>query len=184
MDEQALAAHGQQGAHGVGDLGLVERHDDLALGVDALVDLQAPLAGDQRLEGAGHAVGLGPRAPAELEAIAEAARGDQTDLGELALEHGVGGGGGAVDDEVEIGGGDAGLGDGCQHAIGLVGGGGEDLGEPDALALRADLVEQQVREGAADVDANHPPHACLVSRSRSSSGVAARVARTSRSKGH
>ena len=51
--------------------------DHLARHVHALVDLDAPLARDQRLEGAGHAVGPGPRAPAELEGVAEAARGDR-----------------------------------------------------------------------------------------------------------
>ena len=108
---------------------------------------------------AGHAVGLGPRAPAELEGVAEAARGDEPDLGHLALEHGVGGGGGAVDDEVEIARAHARLRDRRQHAVGLVGGGGRDLGQLHAAALRPRLVQQQVRERPAHVDASHPPHA-------------------------
>ena len=159
MDDQALAAHGQQGAHGIRQLVLGERRDDLARHVHALVDLDAALARDQRLEAAGHAVGVGPRAAAELERVAEAARGDEPHLGHLALEHGVGGGGGAVDDEVEIARAHARLRDRRQHAVGLVGDGGRDLGQMHAAALRPRLVQQQVRERPAHVDASHPPHA-------------------------
>ena len=43
-------------------------------GVGALGDLEAEVAGDDRGEAAGHAVGVGPGAAAELEDVAEALR--------------------------------------------------------------------------------------------------------------
>ena len=57
MDDQAFAAHGQEPRAPHPQLRLVERSDHLSRHVHALVDLDAPLARDQRLEGAGHAVG-------------------------------------------------------------------------------------------------------------------------------
>src|SRR5262249_48795496 len=98
-------------------------------------------------------------APAQLQCVAEAAGGEEPNLCHLALEHGVGGGRGAVDDEVEMAGRHASLGDRRQHAVGLVGGSGGDLGQSDAAALAPRLEEQEVRERPADVDASYPPHA-------------------------
>ena len=71
-DERSRSPAASSAATRVCDLGLVERRHDLAVGVHALVDLEAQLARDQRLEGAGHAVGLRPGAAAELEGVAEA----------------------------------------------------------------------------------------------------------------
>ncbi len=61
---------GDGGADGV----LVERGEDAAAGVEALGDLEAEIAGDHRREAAGHAVGVGPGAAAELEDVAEPCR--------------------------------------------------------------------------------------------------------------
>ena len=159
VDDEALAASRDQRVHRRRQRRLVERGHHLAACIHALGHLEAQLARDDRLEGAGHAVGLGPGAPAQLERVAEAARGDQPDLGDLALQHRVGGGRGAVDDQVEIGGRHAGCGDRLQHAGGLVGGRGRDFRQPDVLAARARFIQQQVREGPADIDADNPPHA-------------------------
>ena len=99
-DSQPAARRlGDRGAGG----GLVERGEDAAAGVHALGDLEAEVARDDRREAAGHAVGLRAGAAAELEHVAEARGGDQAGAGEAALEHGVGGGGGAVHDQVDVG---------------------------------------------------------------------------------
>src|SRR5690242_10003348 len=64
-----------------------------------------------------------------------------------------------MDDEVKRAGRHGRLRDRRQHAIGLIGGGGRDLGQSDANAFGPCLMEQQVRERPADVDASYPPHA-------------------------
>ena len=130
--------------------GFVEGGEDAAAGVEALGDLEAEVAGDERGEAAGHAVGVGPRAAAELEDVAEALGGDQAGAGEAALEQGVGGDGGAVDEEVDAVEGRGGGVEGGEDAGGLVRG-GRGLDEADGGAVE----EDQVGEGAADVDAGH-----------------------------
>ncbi len=50
---------------------------------------------------AGHAIGLRPRAAAKLDHVAKAARGDHAGFRQPALQHGIGGGGRAVHDEVD-----------------------------------------------------------------------------------
>ena len=120
-------------------------------GVGALGDFEAEVAGDDRGEAAGHAVGVGPGAAAELEDVAEALGGDEAGAGEAALEDGVGGGGGAVDDEVDLGGRGAGRVEGGEDAEGLVLGGGRGLGQADGAG--GGVEEDEVGEGAAHVDA-------------------------------
>ena len=71
-------------------VGFVERLEDVAVGVGALAHLGAQLARDQRLELAGQAEQLRPRAARELEDVAEALRRDEPATRALALEHGVG----------------------------------------------------------------------------------------------
>ena len=61
------------------------------------------VARDDRHEAAGHAVGLRPRAAAELDHVAKAARGDHAGPGQPPLQHGIGGGRRAVHDEVDVG---------------------------------------------------------------------------------
>ena len=90
MDDHGLAAHGEQLLRRLGHRRLVERRQDLAVGVHALGHFQPDLAVDQRLEGAAQAIGLRPRAAAELQHVAEALGGYQPDLGDLALEQRVG----------------------------------------------------------------------------------------------
>ena len=57
--------------------------------------------GTMGCEAAEHAPGVRPGAPAELERIAEALGGDERATHPLALQHGVGADGGAVDDRLE-----------------------------------------------------------------------------------
>ena len=51
---------------------------------------------------AGHAVSLRPGAPAKLDHVAKAARGDHAGARQPPLQHGIGGGRRAVDDEVDV----------------------------------------------------------------------------------
>ena len=136
--------------------GLVERHDDLTIGIHALVDFDAQLARYQRLERAEHAVRLRARAPAELQRVAEAARGDQPDPRHLALEQRIGRGRRAVDDEVEVGWRNAGGADCRKDAFGLVRQRCQHLGEADLVAGRIAAMQKQIGEGAADVDTGRP----------------------------
>jgi hypothetical protein len=159
VDDEALAALGQQCAGSRRNAGLVERAHHVAARVHALIDLDAAVAGDERLKGADHAVGLGTGAAAELQGVAEAGRGDQPDAGDLALQDGVGGGGGAVDQQVETGRRNTRLGDRRQHAVGLIGQCGQDLADPHLRPVGAVLMHHHVGEGAAHVDAADAPRA-------------------------
>src|SRR5262249_57569505 len=118
---EAWGVQGQEATEGRIGVGFIERDDDPALCVDPLVDLKAPLARNERLERAGHAVGTRPRAPAELERVAETARGDEPYARHLALEHGVGGGRRTMDDEIKCAGRHGRLRDCRQYAVGLIG---------------------------------------------------------------
>ena len=79
--------------HRLLQLRLVERVHDLARDVHALVDLD--LRRSRGISGSKvpSCHRAGPRAAAELEGVAEPARGDEPDARDLALQHGVGGGG-------------------------------------------------------------------------------------------
>src|SRR5439155_1647995 len=152
VDDERLDPARLQPGGGAADLVLVERRHHEALGVHPLGHLHAQLARDERLEGALEAIGRGPRATAQLEHVAEAARGDEPGPGALALEHGVGGGGGAVDDDRQVGGRPPGRGDGGQDAVGLVARRRRHLDHADGAGR---LVEEhEIGEGAADVHAD------------------------------
>ena len=141
--------------------GLVEGGEDAAAGVGALGDLEAEVAGDDRGEAAGHAVGVRAGAAAELEDVAEALGGDQAGAGEAALEDGVGGGGGAVDDQVDLGEVDPRPRRGRRgRRVAWFVGGGRGLGEADGAG--GGVEQHEVGEGAAHVDAGDDAagHAC------------------------
>ena len=70
-------------------------------GLHPLANLEPEVARDDRHEGAGHAVGLRPGAAAELDDVAEPARGDHAGLGQPPLQHRIGGRRRAVDDEID-----------------------------------------------------------------------------------
>ena len=67
LSQPAASSAATAAAH----LVLVERRAHRARRLDALGDLEPQLARDERHEGAGHAVGLRPRAAAELDACRE-----------------------------------------------------------------------------------------------------------------
>ena len=81
-------------------------------------------------------------------------------LRDLALEHGVGGRGGAVDDEVEVARGNARRVDGGEDGGGAVATSVGILASLTRRAVRPSLVEQQVGERAADVDAGDAARFC------------------------
>ena len=166
MDDQRLAAARQQElAGGVYVLGF-QRRQYFAVRIHPLVDLHAQLARDQRHELAFQPVGLGPGAAAQLQHVAEAPRGDQPDLRQLALQQGVGGDGGAVDDGGDVRQRCAGFGNRGQHAEGLVFRGRGHLGD---ARLPIGAHQYQVREGPAHIDADNmprhgPPSECFALR--------------------
>ena len=106
-DGERLDALVQKLADGAARLRLVERHDDAALVVDALVDLANEALGDERrrLVGAHHRLnvlgiepGVAARQIHDGERIAVAAGGEKADLGDVAGDERVERGGGAVRD--------------------------------------------------------------------------------------
>jgi hypothetical protein len=154
-------------------LGLVERGDDLAAGVEALAHLDRPPARDERrllhvlqVE----LVGVAPALLADHEQVAEALGGDVADVGAPPLQHHVGGEGGGVHDAVDVVGRRAGFRqrqvEGLQRTDSRVVGRRERLGREQAgaavVAGRPLLDHHDVGERAADVDAGGqaaPAHA-------------------------
>ena len=110
----------------------------------------AQVARDNRHESARHAIGLRPRAPPELDDVAKTARGDHAGAREPPLEHGVGGGRGAVHDEIDAGRVDARFAKCSDDAESLIVRRGRHLGDADAAPF---IDQDQVGEGAADIDA-------------------------------
>ena len=120
---------------------LIERDHHEASGIHAFRHLQAQLARDERLEPSGESIGLRPGAPAELQHVPEPSGGDQTGCRQLAFQQRVGGGGGAVHQQVQGSEIDPGLFQRFQHPERLVVGGGQDLGEMH-VARRLIQVEE------------------------------------------
>jgi hypothetical protein len=156
VDHHALGAEPEQGPRRGGHGGLVESDEDPAFRVDALVDLEAQAPLDEGDEAALEAVRRRPRPAAELEDVAEALRRDQADARDLALEHGVGRRRRAVHDGIERSRLDLGRVERGEDPEGLVVDGGRHLGEADLAGRVVD--EDEVGEGAADVDARDPAH--------------------------
>ena len=98
VDDERLAAGGEQRLHSPLHFLFVERRAHRTRGFDAFGYFQPQIARDDRDKSAGHAVGLRTRAAAKLDYIAKAARGDHAGAGEAALQHCIGSGRGAVDD--------------------------------------------------------------------------------------
>ena len=103
VDHERLGALRPEPARRLAHLALGEGHDHLALGVHALVDLEAQIARDQRLEATLEPVRRGARAAPQLEHVAEAPRRDEPRPRALALEQRVGRGGRPVHDHLELG---------------------------------------------------------------------------------
>ena len=158
MDHDGFAAQRQQLLRGIGDSGLVERDQHLAIGVHALWHFEAPFAVDQRIERTAQAIGLRPGAAAEFQHVAKTLGGDETDRGDLALQQRIGRRGGAVHHGLQGRGIGAGLRESRHEADGLVVDRRRHLGELDLTGDRIDC--QQVGEGAADVDADREGALC------------------------
>ena len=121
----------------------------------------APVARHDGIEVAPEAPGRAAVPAPHLQRVAKALRGDEPDLRALAFEKRVGPGRGAVDhgaDAREIVDLPA---DAVEKAPRLVGPGGGHLG--DGGGARGLVEDEDVREGAADIDADHAPRAHLPS---------------------
>ena len=147
--DAVLVEDGEGGVDG----GFVERDEDASAVVDPLLHGEAKVARD---EGRGavdpDVVLLEPVLVRHFEGVAVAFGDDQGGFGALPLDDGVGGQGGAVDDEADGRGGDGrhlqDLADGVEDPVLGGGVGGEHLGGDKAAAG----LEGHVGEGAADVD--------------------------------
>jgi hypothetical protein len=181
-DGEGLHAPAGQPLQLLPDVVLVERAHHRAVAGDPLVDLDGVLQVGQRL-------GFGPDDPAgqsagheracDLQHLPEAPGGEQPDGGALALEDGVGRNRGAVQHLGDLAHRDAGVGadllDAVQHPDGLVGRRRRGLGPPGGPAALVD--EQDVGEGASDVDSEPVTHADSSSRA-ACSAICTPAART------
>ena len=152
-DRDAFDGFGAEGGDEGGDGPFVERQEDVAVVVEPFGDGQPEVAGHEGLrEGDVEVVLVVAALIAEGEDVAEAFGGDQRGAGALAFDDGVGGEGGAVDEEGDVGRGEAGGAEDFGGAVedGALGVGrrGEDF---EAVPGGADF-EREVGEGAADVD--------------------------------
>ncbi len=141
-------------AEDAGDIRLVERRDDCPLRVHPLGDAPAPAARHQRRRQVDvDVILLEAVLVADLDGVAKPLGGDQRGPCALALDQSVGRQGRAVDDDADIGGGELRR---LQHdgdrlddaALGRARG-GQHLG---AEATPPEL-ERDIREGAANIDA-------------------------------
>ncbi len=100
-----------------------------------------------------------PLVPGHVQDVAEAARGDHPDLGALALDHHVGGDRGAVEQHVDVGRRHVGAAAQAEHPVHygdrLVVRRARHLVHHDALPAAAMIIQYEVGERAADIDA-HP----------------------------
>ena len=127
-----------------------QRRLDLAIGEDALIDLEAQRALDQRLVLLEEEiVGIRPVDAADLVNVAKAFGNDERGVGAFALEDRVDGNGRAVEEEADIAVIGLGLGDAVVDALDQPLGGREGLAEGE---LAARLVEHgDIGKGAADI---------------------------------
>ena len=155
MHDDRLAARAFQALardpHGL----FVKRHHHLAGRIHPLGHFEPEGAGDDGRELALHAIGLGTRPAAQFQHVAKAFGRHQTGPRQLALQHGVGRGRGAVHDQVHRARVDPGLLESGQNAKGLILGRRGHLGQPHLARGGVDLDE--VGKCAADIDPDHPP---------------------------
>ena len=151
-DADGLAAALKEGQCRAARLVRVDRLADRPVGERALVHLDGEVARHHRAVAAPQPPGVGPVAPAHLQHVAEAARGDQPGARGLALEQRVGADGGAVDhraDRRRVA--DRGL-DAAQEAAGDVVPDRRHLA--DAVPAGALVEPEHVGKGPADIDAD------------------------------
>ena len=147
-------AFGQQGPRRRAHRIEIDRRADGAVGEGPLGHFEAQVARHDGHEIAAQTPGAGTVAAAHLEHVAQAGGGDHPDLRALALEQRVGAGGGAMDHH-RNGGKVLHLpGDAVQEPARLVGAAGRHLG--DMGGAGALVQNEDVGEGAADIDADHP----------------------------
>ena len=154
MDDEGFAALVQQAAHRPAHALLIQRRADDAAGLDALGHLQPEIAGNDRHEGSGHAVGLRAGAPAELDDVTKTRGGDHAGAGQPPFQHGIGRRGRAVDDQVDVAHRKTAVAKGGDHAERLVVERRRRLGDANA-AVAACVDQDEVGESAADIDAGH-----------------------------
>ncbi len=152
MHHHRLAPRRQQRPPRLAHRVIVKRRHHPARRIHPLRHFQPQVARDDRAEGAGHAVGLRPRPPPKLQHVAEPLRGDQPGARKLALQHRVGGGRGAVHDQIQRRQIHLGRPQRIQHTVGLVAHRARHLGQPHRAGRGVDL--HQIGEGTADIDAD------------------------------
>jgi hypothetical protein len=132
---------------------LAQRAEHRAVERHALVDLDDPRPRDERRRLLrAHVVEDRPVRAADLEGVAEAARGEHPHRRALSLEHGVGADGGAVNDAARGGEIDLELGEGVEQPDRGIRGHGRRLADLERAGCL--VVDDDVREGAAHVDAD------------------------------
>ena len=156
-DRHRLDAGGQQLAGGRPHGLFVERHQHLARRAQALRHLARAAARHQWLgTPIEHVVHLQEVAAADLEDVAKSRGGDEAGARPLQLEERVDPDRGPVDDEPAVRQPDAGLVDAGEDALEELAGGAQSLGGDDGA--RGLVERDEVREGAADVDADSQSH--------------------------
>jgi hypothetical protein len=150
-----------EAARNRGQLVAIEPLSHGAVRLDPFRDLEATMAGHQRLRpGDVEVVELELPLAADLERVRESRGGDEPGGGALAFDEGVGEQGGGVNHTCDAGGVDPILaehpGQAGRHRAGRVLVRGEDLAVD--LASAVVIVDDDVGEGAADVDAEGPGH--------------------------
>ena len=155
-DRHGLHALGLEGLDGGCERRGVQRLMFVAGGQQAPVDLAGEGAGHQRLGPLEEEiVGLRPIAAPDGVDVARAARHDQPGLRALALDQGVDGGGGAVDQLRDIADLKPALVQAVNDALHQIAGRRQALGLQEPLFLR--VKADQIREGSANVDC-HDDH--------------------------
>ena len=158
-----LDALGRELARGVPDGVLVEGHEDLAARAEALRHLEASPARHERCRTpVEHVVHLEEIAAPDLEDVAEALGRDEARPGPCSLEERIDADGRAVDDEAAVRELRARLVDAAEHAVEEIARRAERLAGGDGA--RGLVEDDQVREGAADVDADSLCHASAPNR--------------------
>ncbi len=147
-------------AAGVGDgveLGELERDEDAAVAVDPLAHLEAQPPRHERLRlAADEVVHVGPVSAADLEHVAEAARGDERRQGAVALGQRVDDDRRAVDEVPDALEGDLAVGQAGEHALGQARRRRRRL--RDAEVARLGVEEDEVGERTADVRRGDEAH--------------------------
>src|ERR1700722_9183356 len=162
MDHQRFRAHLQKRLRRSGDVLLVERYNCRSFGRHALGHFQAQLAWNDRFEMRDQAIGVGTRAPTELDDVAESSGCDQAAARQLAFQQCIGRNGSAVDYNGQVRGIGLGLRERSEYAFSLVFRRARHLGVFDYASL---FVEQdKVGKCTADVATHdrvrHPRTQC------------------------